>query len=173
MTPRTTSACGRGSTTRRLLKGFLQVALGAESAAAWSQLPAGMDVHQYGVLAVPRNAFLQPEALVEDLDDHRAEVRMRVAERRREAELVDLRRRGRHRRRTSRTSRRRSTRPRAPRARCSPTAATSCAARRDPTDLLVELGVPATYGRTRSAWSTDRRCRAARTLGRVDDRCQP
>ena len=69
----------------RLLKGFLQVALGAESAAAWSQLPPGMDVHQFGVLAVPRNSFLQPEALVEDLNDHRTEVRMRVAERVREA----------------------------------------------------------------------------------------
>ncbi|MDP5184391.1 hypothetical protein QOZ88_17285 [Blastococcus sp. BMG 814] len=69
----------------RLLKGFLQVALGAESAASWSRLPVGMSVHEYGVLAVPRNAFLQPEALVELLDDHRAEVRMRVAERRREA----------------------------------------------------------------------------------------
>ncbi|MFR9751491.1 hypothetical protein ACL02S_10685 [Nocardia sp. 004] len=69
----------------RLLKGFLQVALGAESAAAWSRLPNGMSVHSHGVLTVPRNAFLQPEALVELLDDHRAEVRMRVAERRREA----------------------------------------------------------------------------------------
>lgn len=44
-----------------------------------------MAVHSHGVLAAPRNAFLQPEALVEALDDHRAEVRMRVAERRREA----------------------------------------------------------------------------------------
>ena len=70
----------------RLLKGFLQVALGAESAAAWSKLPADMDVHSHGVLAVPRNAFLQPEALVELLDDHREEVRMRVTERQREAE---------------------------------------------------------------------------------------
>ncbi|MHA6781137.1 hypothetical protein ACVGOW_09090 [Pseudonocardia saturnea] len=69
----------------RLLKGFLQVALGAESAAAWSRLPHEMAVHSHGVLAAPRNAFLQPEALVESLDDHRAEVRMRVAERRREA----------------------------------------------------------------------------------------
>lgn len=72
----------------RLLKGFLQVALGAESAAAWSKLPPEMDVHSCGVLAVPRNAFLQPEALVESLDDHREEVRMRVAERRREAGAV-------------------------------------------------------------------------------------
>ncbi len=71
----------------RLLKGFLQVALGAEAAAAWARRPAGMGVHTHGVLAVPRNAFLQPEALVEQLDDHRAEVRMRVAERRLEAEL--------------------------------------------------------------------------------------
>lgn len=69
----------------RLLKGFLQVALGAESAAAWSRLPEGVSVHSHGVLAAPRNAFLQPEALVELLDDHRAEVRMRVDERRREA----------------------------------------------------------------------------------------
>jgi hypothetical protein len=65
----------------RLLKGFLQVALGAESAAQWSRLPAGMDVHRWGALAVPRNAFLQPEAVIEDLDDHREEVRVRAAER--------------------------------------------------------------------------------------------
>lgn len=68
----------------RLLKGFLQVALGAESASGWSRLPGDMNVHRYGVLAVPRNAFLQPEALVELLDDHRDEVRMRVDQRRRE-----------------------------------------------------------------------------------------
>lgn len=72
----------------RLLKGFLQVALGAESAACWSKLPPDMEVHSHGVLAVPRNAFLQPEALVEFIDDHRQEVRMRVAERRREAASV-------------------------------------------------------------------------------------
>jgi len=47
-----------------------------------------MEVHAYGVMAVPRNAFLQPEALVELLDDHREEVRTRVAERRREAGAV-------------------------------------------------------------------------------------
>lgn len=69
----------------RLLKGFLQVAVGAESCSSWSRRPADMTVHRYGVLAVPRNAFLQPEALVEQLDDHRAEVRLRVAERRAEA----------------------------------------------------------------------------------------
>ncbi|WP_433499799.1 hypothetical protein ACQP1K_05625 [Sphaerimonospora sp. CA-214678] len=65
----------------RMLKGFLQVALGAESVAAWSGLPDGMRVHRYGALAVPRNAFLQPEAVVELLDDHRVEVRMRADER--------------------------------------------------------------------------------------------
>ena len=65
----------------RLLKGFLQVALGAESAARWSKIPADMAVHKFGVLAVPRNSFLQPEALVDDLSDHREEVRMRIGER--------------------------------------------------------------------------------------------
>jgi len=65
----------------RLLKGFLQVALGAESAAAWTKLPVGMDVHGFGVLAVPRNASLSPTAVIEDLTDHREEVRMRVQER--------------------------------------------------------------------------------------------
>lgn len=65
----------------RMLKGFLQVALGAESVAAWSKLPSGMRVHRHGALAVPRNAFLQPEAVVELLDDHRIEVRTRADER--------------------------------------------------------------------------------------------
>lgn len=65
----------------RMLKGFLQVALGAEAFAAWSKIPTEMDVHTHGVLAVPRNAFLQPTAVVEDLHDHREEVAMRVAER--------------------------------------------------------------------------------------------
>lgn len=65
----------------RMLKGFLQVALGAESAAAWSELPKGMVVHRYGALAVPRNAFLQPEAVVELLNDHCTEVRVRALER--------------------------------------------------------------------------------------------
>jgi hypothetical protein len=70
----------------RLLEGFLQVAVGAESCTAWSRLPHGMDVHQWGVLAVPRNSFLQPEALVEEITDHRAEIAMRIQERRDEAE---------------------------------------------------------------------------------------
>jgi hypothetical protein len=71
----------------RLLKGFLQVAVGAESLEAWSLLPTGMDVHKWGVLAVPRNSFLQPEAIVEDLADHRDEIRMRIRERHDEAAL--------------------------------------------------------------------------------------
>jgi hypothetical protein len=69
----------------RLLKGFLQVAVGAESCAAWSRLPVDMVVHRFGALAVPRNAFLQPEVIIEDLHDHRSEVRLRVGERRAEA----------------------------------------------------------------------------------------
>lgn len=73
---------------QRMLKGFLQVALGAESAADWSEVPDGMKVHRWGVLAVPRNAFLQPEAVVECLDDHRLEVRARAEER--ETLLADL-----------------------------------------------------------------------------------
>lgn len=71
----------------RLLKGFLQVAVGAESFAAWSRLPTGQDVHRWGTLAVPRNAFLHPEAVIEDLTDYRDEIAMRVAERKAEAAL--------------------------------------------------------------------------------------
>lgn len=70
----------------RMLKGFLQVAVGLESARAWSRLPKGMSVHTFGVLAVPRNAFLQPDPVVENLHDYREEVRLRIDERRREAE---------------------------------------------------------------------------------------
>lgn len=73
----------------RMLKGFLQVALGAESAAEWSKLPAGMQVHRYGALAVPRNVYLRPEAVVEDLTDYRIEVRARAAERLRALEEHD------------------------------------------------------------------------------------
>lgn len=69
----------------RMLKGFLQVAVGTESARAWSRLPAGMAVHTFGVLAVPRNAFLQPEPVVENLHDYLEEVKLRIEERRREA----------------------------------------------------------------------------------------
>jgi hypothetical protein len=72
----------------RMLKGFLQVALGAEAAQEWSELPDGLDVHEFGVLAVPKNAFLQPQAVVEELRDHRDEVRSRIAERRGAAEDI-------------------------------------------------------------------------------------
>lgn len=65
----------------RMLKGYLQVALGAEAFDRWSKRPDGMDVHSHGVLAVPRNAFLQPLGVVEDMTDHRDEVRMRIAQR--------------------------------------------------------------------------------------------
>lgn len=70
----------------RMLKGFLQVAVGAESARAWSLLPLGMSVHTFGVLAVPRNAFLQPVPVVENLHDYQEEVQLRIEERRREAQ---------------------------------------------------------------------------------------
>lgn len=69
----------------RMLKGFLQVAVGAESARVWSRLPKGMGVHTFGVLVVPKNAFFQPEPVVENLHDYQEEVRLRIEERRREA----------------------------------------------------------------------------------------
>lgn len=125
----------------RLLKGFLQVALGAESAAAWTKLPPTMHVHSYGVLAVPRNAFLQPEALVELLDDHREEVRMRVAERRREAAAVQYD-----------TSGPLDEHVRHLKATFDPKSCASCTLfslcrqelreSSDPNDLLIEIGVP-------------------------------
>lgn len=65
----------------RLLKGFLQVALGAEAADDWAELPRGMSVSEFGVLAVPRNSFLQPTPFVEKLRDYRREVTDRIAER--------------------------------------------------------------------------------------------
>lgn len=65
----------------RLLKGFLQVALGAESADRWTGRPQGMVVHEWGFLAVPRTAYLRPQAVVERLEDHRREVRSRLEQR--------------------------------------------------------------------------------------------
>lgn len=100
-----------------------------------------MAVHTWGALAVPRNAFLQPEALVEDLADHRREVAMRIAERRREAEGVDYD----------------SADPVAPfvahlRVTYDPASCPSCSLfiycrnelrkSEDPADLLVEIGIP-------------------------------
>ena len=99
-------------------------------------------MHRYGVLAVPRNAFLQPEALVELLDDHREEVRMRVAERRREADARAVRRDDRDRASTSRHLE----------ATFDPATCASCTLfafcrdelrdSTDPADLLIEIGVP-------------------------------
>ena len=65
----------------RLLKGFLQVALGAVAAGAWPDLPRGMSVSEFGVLAVPRNSFLQPTPVVERLRDYRREVADRIEDR--------------------------------------------------------------------------------------------
>lgn len=125
----------------RLLKGFLQVAVGAESFAAWSRLPGGMEVHRSGALAVPRNSFLQPEAIVEDLTDHGEEIAMRVAERHAEAESHSFD-------------------PNSPitdfvahlKATFDPVSCTTCTLfgycrdelerSADPSDLLIELGVP-------------------------------
>lgn len=73
----------------RMLKGFVQVAFGAEALEQWSELPSGLKVHGHGVLAVPRNAFLQPAAITEDLRDHRTEVQMRLQERVEEAQKVE------------------------------------------------------------------------------------
>lgn len=125
----------------RLLKGFLQVAVGAESVAAWSQLPQGMDVHGHGALAVPRNAFLQPEALVDDIGDHRMEVQMRIEERRRLAKATTFDERRPVREFVDHLE-----------ATFDPTACPSCALfvfcrsqlrqSSDPTDLLIEIGVP-------------------------------
>lgn len=74
----------------RMLKGFVQVAFGAEALNSWNELPAGLNIHQHGVLAVPRNSFLQPMAITEDLRDHRNEVRLRLAERLEEAKLIEF-----------------------------------------------------------------------------------
>lgn len=58
----------------RLLKGFLQVAMGAFAFQRWDGVPDGLRVSTHGFLAVPRSAFLQPTVEVEDLTDHLAEV---------------------------------------------------------------------------------------------------
>ncbi len=58
----------------RLLKGFLQVAMGTFAFRRWDALPAGLAVSSHGFLAVPRSAFLQPTVEVEDLTDHLLEV---------------------------------------------------------------------------------------------------
>lgn len=58
----------------RLLRGFLQVAMGAFALQRWDGLPSQLAVSTHGFLAVPRSAFLQPTVEVEDLHDHLAEV---------------------------------------------------------------------------------------------------
>lgn len=62
----------------RLLKGFLQVAMGAFAFQDWSECPSALRVSEHGFLAVPRSVFLQPTVEVEDLTDHLAEVRAQV-----------------------------------------------------------------------------------------------
>lgn len=73
----------------RMLKGFVQVAFGAEALQQWAELPVGLKIHDHGVLAVPRNSFLQPMAVTEDLRDHRVEVQMRLLERLEEAQKLN------------------------------------------------------------------------------------
>lgn len=58
----------------RLLKGFLQVAMGAFAFEEWKSLPAELAVSEFGFLAVPRSVFLQPAIEVELLDDYRDEI---------------------------------------------------------------------------------------------------
>lgn len=60
----------------RLLKGFLQVAMGSFAFGRWSSLPSELRVSEYGFLAVPRSVFLQPAIEVELLRDHMAEVQL-------------------------------------------------------------------------------------------------
>ncbi|PRW62076.1 hypothetical protein [Actinopolyspora mortivallis] len=125
----------------RLLKGFLQVAAAAESVEARLRLPNGMSLHSHGVLAVPRDAFLRPEALVEALDDHRAEVRTRLEQRRRESARIP-----------PVTSENLSGHVAGLRADFDPETCPTCPlfsycrdelrTSTEPTDLLVELGVP-------------------------------
>ena len=73
---------------QRMLKGYLQVAFGAEAFDRWADRPIGVSVHRFGVLAVPRNSFLQPTTVTEDLADHRTEVRKRLEQRHIESEAV-------------------------------------------------------------------------------------
>lgn len=70
----------------RMLKGYLQVAFGAEALERWSKRSSSVDVHRFGVLAVPRNSSLHPTVVTEDLVDHRNEVAMRLAQRLTDAE---------------------------------------------------------------------------------------
>ena len=70
----------------RMLKGFLQVAFGIAAFESWPDLPSEISLSQFGALAVPRNAFLQPTVVSENLADHKQEVLMRLDQRMAEAE---------------------------------------------------------------------------------------
>ena len=122
-----------------------------------------METPRYGLLAVPRNSFLQPEAVVELLDDHREEVRLRVEERRRETE--DLERVQEDLRSAPGDAPPPGDFVRHLKATFDPAACPTCIVfglcrqelrdSADPTDLLIEIGIdPA--GRTCWAWSTPR-----------------
>lgn len=124
---------------QRMLKGYIQVAFGAEAFDQWPDLPTGLTIHRCGVLAVPRNSFLQPLAVTEDLADHRTEVRARLLERRAEAE-------------TTKWTRDPQSFVAHISATFDPATCVSCSlfgfcrselrASTDPLDLLVEIGVP-------------------------------
>lgn len=74
---------------QRFLKGFLQVAFGAEAFDRWEDLPPDLRIAETGVLAVPRNAFLQPTVIPELLKDHQQEIRFRLEERVDEANVLE------------------------------------------------------------------------------------
>ena len=74
---------------QRYLKGFLQVAFGAEAFDRWDDLPPDIRIAETGVLAVPRNAFLQPTVIPELLKDHQQEIRFRLEERVDEANILE------------------------------------------------------------------------------------
>lgn len=66
---------------QRLMKGFLQVAVGTLAATGWSGRPAGLSVSRHGFLVVPRSVFLQPTVEVEDLRDYLTEVQLHITAR--------------------------------------------------------------------------------------------
>lgn len=58
----------------RMLKGFLQVAMGTFAVSRWAAAADLVTVSDFGFLAVPRSAFLQPAIEVEQLRDHLSEI---------------------------------------------------------------------------------------------------
>ena len=123
--------------------------------AAWSQLPAGMDVHRSACSLCRATRSCSPRRSSRTSTDHREEVAMRVAERQAEAKLHSVRRR------TLRRGLRR-----APRGDVRPgdllvvhavrvLPRRTASGRHDPTDLLIELGIPRERPTaTWSGWST-------------------